>query len=69
MILGPETVLIDVPDIGFKGSNVTQANMLEMEKRWPETRTSLMDCTRTPQQLRCHGSGFEVESSPPWTSS
>lgn len=33
MILGPETGLIDVSDIGFKGSNVTQAMMLEMEKR------------------------------------
>ena len=42
LILKAGLVLTDVPDIGFKVSNFTQANMEQMEKAWPSLRTSLL---------------------------
>ncbi len=42
LVLKTGLVLIDVPDIGFKVSNFTQANMLKMEKNWSEIRRSLL---------------------------
>jgi hypothetical protein len=37
-----KTVLVDVPDIGFKVSNFTQQNMSLMEKNWLDIRSALL---------------------------
>ncbi|HEU5001546.1 MAG TPA: DUF262 domain-containing protein [Actinomycetota bacterium] len=42
LVLKAGLVLIDVPDVGFKVSNFTEANMATMEKRWPELRSALL---------------------------
>lgn len=42
LILKTGLVLIDVPDIGFKVSNFTQANMAHMEKEWLAIRATLI---------------------------
>lgn len=42
LVLKTGLVLIDVPDIGFKVSNFTQANMRKMEERWQEIRSALL---------------------------
>jgi hypothetical protein len=42
LVLKAGLVLIDVPDIGFKVSNFTQANMLAMEKDWMALRHTLL---------------------------
>lgn len=42
LVLKAGLVLIDVPDVGFKVSNFTAANMATMEKRWSDLRSSLL---------------------------
>jgi len=42
LILKVGLILIDVPDIGFKVSNFTQANMAAMEKDWMAIRSTLI---------------------------
>jgi hypothetical protein len=42
LVLKAGLVLIDVPDIGFKVSNFTKANMAKMEEQWSEMRSSLL---------------------------
>ena len=42
LVLKAGLVLIDVPDVGFKVSNFTQANMANMEKHWQEIRSALL---------------------------
>ena len=42
LVLKAGLVLIDVPDVGFKVSNFTAANMATMETRWGELRSSLL---------------------------
>ncbi|MDQ6782201.1 MAG: DUF262 domain-containing protein, partial [Actinomycetota bacterium] len=42
LILKTGLVLTDVPDIGFKVSNFTQANMAAMEKEWPALRSTMI---------------------------
>lgn len=42
LILKSGLVLVNVPDIGFKVSNFTQANMALMEENWSAIRSSLL---------------------------
>lgn len=42
LVLKTGLVLIDVPDVGFKVSNFTQANMAAMETAWPDIRAALL---------------------------
>lgn len=42
LVLKAGLVLTDVPDVGFKVSNFTQANMSTMEKHWQEIRSALL---------------------------
>ncbi len=42
LVLKTGLVLTDVPDVGFKVSNFTQANMAAMETAWPAIRSALL---------------------------
>jgi Protein of unknown function DUF262 len=42
LVLKAGLMLVDAPDIRFKVSNFTQANMSSMEKRWQEIRSALI---------------------------
>jgi hypothetical protein len=45
-VLKAALVLIDVPDIGFKVSSFTEANMAEMERQWPAIKSALLLASR-----------------------
>jgi hypothetical protein len=46
LVLKAGLVLIDVPDIGFKVSNFTQANMAQMETNWGAIQSALLLAAR-----------------------
>lgn len=62
LVLKTGLVLTDVPDVGFKVSNFTQANMAAMEKAWPKIRAALLTSVNLLSDFGYNGRTLRADS-------